>query len=128
MKSKYNNKKVTINGIVFDSMKEGNYYLFLKEKESRGEIINLRRQVEYELLPAIWVDRVKHLKTKDVIEKRCDQRATCYYADFVYTEPGTGDDVVIDVKSKITRKKDSYILKKKMMYALKGIKIREVIL
>lgn len=124
--SKYKNKKVVIDGMTFDSTKEGRFYLFLKEKEKNGEVSNLRRQVPYELIPEVWEDEIKHLKTKEKIVKRCVQRATHYLADFVYTDSVTGEDVVIDVKSDYTRRLSDYRLKKKMMRAFKGISIIEV--
>ena len=124
--SKYKNKKVIIDGIEFDSQKEGKFYLFLKQKEKDGEIDNLRRQVPYEVIPAVLEDEVRHLKTKDKIVRKCVQRATHYLADFVYTDTATGDDVVIDVKSDYTRKLSDYRLKKKMMLAYNGIAIIEV--
>lgn len=131
-KSKYNNKKKIVDGIEFDSGKEADYYLFLKRKESEGEIINLRLQVPFVLIPKVMEERtvVKHLKKGDRIETKpyVRQKETKYFADFVYTDPVTGLDEVIDVKSKITRKKESYRLKKKMMLAFLGIEIIEVVL
>ena len=124
--SKYQNKKTEVNGIVFDSKKEAEYYLILLHRLRNNEITNLRLQVPYELIPAVWVDEVKHLKTKDKTVRKCAQRATYYVADFVYTDTNTNEDIVIDVKSAITRKNPEYRLKKKMMYAFKGINIKEV--
>lgn len=124
--NKYRNTKTIVDGITFDSKKEANYYLFLKQKEADGEISNLRMQVPYEVIPEVWEDEVKHLKTKDKIVRRCIQRATHYVADFVYTVCETGNDEVVDVKSFITRKNPEYRLKKKMMRAFKGISIIEV--
>ena len=124
--SKYKNKMVVIDGIEFDSQKEGEFYLFLKQKEKDGEIANLRRQVPYEVIPAVWEDEVRHLKTKDKFVRKCVQRAAHYLADFVYTDTATGEDVVIDVKSDYTRTLSDYRLKKKMMLAYNGIAIIEV--
>ncbi len=124
--NKYQNKKTEVNGIVFDSKKEAEYYLILMHRLRNNEITNLRLQVPYELIPAVWVDEVKHLKTKDKTVRKCTQRATYYVADFVYTDTDTNEEVVIDVKSAITRKNPEYRLKKKMMYAFKGINIKEV--
>lgn len=126
--SKYLNKKVVVDGMEFDSKKEADYYLYLKQRLETGEISCLRRQVPYELIPAVYGERVKHLKTKDKVERVCLQKATNYYADFVYVETATGKEVVVDVKSKYTRTLADYRLKKKMMLAFKGIELTEVVL
>ena len=120
-KSKYGNKKVTFDGITFDSKKEGLYYLKLKDMERCGEISNLRLQVPFELIPAIYEDDVVHLKTKDKVVQRCVQKAVHYIADFVYEKDGK--EYVVDTKG---IRLGEYILKKKMMFALLGIKIIEV--
>lgn len=124
--SKYKNKKTEVYGIVFDSGKEASYYRFLKEQEEAGEISNLRMQVSYEIIPAVWEDQVVHLKTKDKVVRRCVQRATHYVADFVYTVTATGLEEIIDVKSAITRKNQAYRLKKKMMRAFHNIEVIEI--
>lgn len=120
-RNKYHAKKVEFYGITFDSKKEGLYYLKLKDMERRGEITDLRLQVPYELLPAIYRDEVVHLKTKDKVVKKLIQRAVTYVADFVYMQDGK--EVVIDAKG---MRLPDYILKKKMMLALKGIEVIEV--
>jgi len=119
--NKYHAKKVVFDGITFDSRKEGLYYLKLKDMERRGEISNLRLQVPYELLPAIYRDEVVHLKTKDKVVQKLVQRAVYYVADFVYDKEGKEN--VIDTKG---MRLADYILKKKMMLALKGIEVIEV--
>ena len=48
---KYRNKKVEVDGILFDSKKEANRYMELKLLEKAGEITDLKRQVRYELIP-----------------------------------------------------------------------------
>lgn len=126
MRNKFGNKRVTVDGIRFDSKKEAKFYLFLREAEKKGEISDLRLQVPYELIPAIYEDQVIHLKTKDKVVTKCVQKAVHYVADFVYTETATGLQAVVDVKSKITRRHPVYTLKKKMMRAFKGINIIEV--
>lgn len=124
--NKYKNIKTEIAGHKFDSRKEAKYSLLYKELEREGKILNLRMQVPYEIIPAVWVDEVVHLKTKDKVVRKCKQKAGHYVADFVYTDPETGKDVVVDVKSKITRSNPVYRLKKKMMLAFNGIEIVEV--
>lgn len=130
MRSKYHNTPVWRDGIKFQSKKEGDYYLYLKQLVREGKISNLRMQVEYELLPKVIGEKikVKQLKSgpKEVKCQYVKQQATHYLADFVYTVNETGEEKVIDVKSSATKKKESYRLKKKMMLALKGIDIIEV--
>ena len=109
-KSKYNNRKVTYQGLTFDSKKEFEYYLILKDKEKRGLVFNIKRQVPLEIQPA-FTDKtgVKH-------------RAITYKADFVYTDRLTGTTRYIDVKGFRT---EVYKLKKKLL-AYKNIIIEEV--
>lgn len=120
-KNKYHAKKVVFDGITFDSKKEGLYYLRLKEMLRDGEISNLRMQVPYELLPPIYRDEVVHMKTKDKVVQKLVQRAVNYVADFVYEKDGV--EYVVDTKG---MRLADYILKKKMMRALKGIDIIEI--
>lgn len=128
--NKYHNKPKWVDGIKFDSGKEADYYVYLKQLEKEGTISNLQMQVPFELLPTVHgtKTKVKHLKRgdKEIEVDYVRQKATNYYADFVYIITATGQREVVDVKSAITRKKDAYILKKKMMLALKGIEIIEV--
>ena len=119
--NKYHAKSVVIDGIKFPSGKEGERFLYLRELEKRGEIANLRRQVRFELLPAAYKDVVKHLKTKDKVVRRLFLNPVAYVADFVYKKDG--QTVVEDTKG---YKTPEYIIKKKMMYALKGIEIQEI--
>ena len=123
MRTKYGNRKVSVDGRVFDSRKEARYYLFLRDAERKGEISDLRMQVPYEIVPAIYEDEVVHLKTKDKIVKRCVQKAVHYVADFVYHDNATGREEVVDVKGVRT---EGYKLKKKMRLAFNGIAITEV--
>ena len=123
MRSKFGNRKAVIDGIRFDSKKEANFYLYLREAEKKGDISDLRLQVPYELIPAIYEDQVIHLKTKDKVVQRCVQKAVHYVADFVYIETSSNQEVVVDTKGFRT---PEYKLKKKMMRAFKGINIIEV--
>ena len=120
---KYGNKKTTVDGMVFDSKKEARYYMLYKQREKDGKISNLRMQVPFELIPAIYRDETVHLKTKDKIVRRCVQKAVKYIADFVYVNNDTGKEEVIDAKGFRTKE---YKLKKKMMLAFKDIEIIEV--
>lgn len=122
MTNKYKNKKTEVDGIVFDSRKEALYYKKFSQMQKDGEISNLRLQVPFELLPAIWEDRPVPLKSKVKSVRVLVQRNVVYIADFVYDTPEE-KDYVVDVKGKKTHE---YILKKKMMRALKGITVHEV--
>lgn len=109
--TKYNNKKVTVNGQVFDSKKEANRYKELLLLEKAGAIKDLRTQVKFTLIPS-----QRDEATGKVIERECS-----YKADFVYSE---GDKTVVeDVKGFRTKE---YVIKRKLMLWRYGIRIREV--
>lgn len=107
--SKYGNKKVEINGIVFDSKREARRWLELDMLAKAGEIQDLQRQVPFLLIPSQKVDG-------KVVE-----RAVSYVADFQYRE--NGKTIVEDAKG---CKTPEYKLKKKMMLFFYGVQIREV--
>ncbi len=123
--AKYRNVRVSWRGDNFDSRKEMRHWLLLQAMQEEGRISGLRRQVRYELLPAIWREEQVRLKTKTKTVRRSVQKAVYYVADFVYTDNATGKEVVADTKSAITRIDKVYV-KKKMMLALLGIEIREM--
>ena len=124
--SKYHNKPVWHDGIKFASGKEGDYYLYLKQLQENGVISNLQTQVPYEVIPPVYVEEVKHLKTKDKTVQRCIQRATYYFADFVYVTTATGEKEVVDVKGKTAPLTKEFRLKQKMMLARHGITVKIV--
>ena len=124
--SKYWNKKVVIDGITFDSQKEGNYYLYLKQLQENGEISNLRLQVSYEIIPTVYGEKVVHLKTKTKTVPYCIQRATHYVADFVYVEVATGKEHVVDVKGKTAPLTEGFKLKQKLMKYMNNITVEIV--
>ena len=118
---KYRNKRVEYEGIVFDSLKEKRRYCQLQILEKNGIISDLRLQVPFELIPAIYEDEVVQMKTKTKIKKKLVQRSTTYVADFVYIQDGKM--IVEDTKGFRTKE---YELKKKMMRAFLGIEIKEI--
>jgi hypothetical protein len=122
MRLKYGNKKSTYDGITFDSKKEMYRYIRLKSMQEEGLISDLRLQVPYELIPAIYEEEIVKLKTKTKVVKRCVQHAVKYVADFVYKDH-YGYEIVEDSKGLRT---EGYLLKKKMMRAFLGITIKEV--
>ena len=118
---KYKNKRVEFDGLIFDSLKEKRRYCELQILQKQGIISDLRLQVPYELLPAIYEDRTIQLKTKTKTQRKLVQRATTYVADFVYV--ADGKTIVEDTKGFRTKE---YELKKKMMRSLLGIEIHEI--
>ena len=148
-KAKYNNKKINVNGVVFDSMKEYKRYVQLKELEEAGAITDLQRQVKYVLIPAQYETYERYGKKGQQLKdgKRLLERECAYVADFVYKVPLTTEKlyaiadgkidsmevlhgyetVVEDVKG--YRKKgayDMFTVKRKLMLYVHGIRIKEV--
>ena len=107
--SKYNSRKITRDGITFDSVKEYRRWCELSLLERAGTIQNLQRQVKFELIPSQRIDG-------KVIERPCT-----YIADFVYTE--NGKMVVEDTKGFRTT---DYIIKRKLLLWVHGIRIQEI--
>lgn len=106
-KAKYNNQKVDVDGLTFDSKKEAKRFKELKLLLKAGHIGFLARQVEFQFN----VEGVK---------------VASYYADFCYRDAKTGEFIVEDVKSEVTRKLPVYRLKRKLMLSIHKIKIKEV--
>ena len=121
-RSKYGNKKAKANGRVFDSRTERSRYYTLQILEKAGEISDLRMQVPFEIIPAVYETVEVQLKTKTKQVQKLVQRAAHYVADFVYKDKD-GNMVVEDSKGFRTKE---YLLKKKMMRAFLGITIKEV--
>lgn len=124
-KSKYLNTKVTRDGIIFDSRKEADYYMHLKARERVGEVSNIRLQVPFELLPKQYKTETVQMKTKTKEKQVLVEREVVYVADFVYFDKSLNGNVVADVKNEHTKTQE-YIIKRKLMYYMYGIKILEV--
>ena len=123
-RSKYGNRKVTIEGINFDSEREAKRYLILKEYQNKGDISDLKLQVVYELIPAIKELKTVVLKTKTIQKEVTIQQAITYRCDFTYIKDGKL--VVEDVKISPKMLPPEYKLKKKLLRYVHGIDIREV--
>ena len=106
---KYHNKKVIIDGIEFDSKKEGNYYLKLKMLEKAGKIRDLKLHAPFVLIETFKLNDKTYRKMK-------------YIADFVYYDDKEKLHVV-DTKGYRTKE---YELKKKLMAWKYGIEIEEI--
>lgn len=107
-KNKYNN-----NG-KGSSIKERKRGAELELMQLAGIISDLQKQVPYELIPAHY----------EVVngKRKCIERACTYKADFVYYDIENKQLIVED--SKGFRTKD-YIIKRKLMLHMHGIKIKE---
>ena len=121
-KNKYHSKKVEFNGIVFDSKKEARRFAELSLLEKAGAIQDLQRQVKYVLIPAQrepdTVGARGGIKKGKTIEKEC-----AYIADFVYKDLTLNETVVEDTKGFKTK---DYIIKRKLMLYVHGIRIKEI--
>lgn len=106
---KYHNKKVTVNGLDFGSLKEAMHYTELVLRQKRGEIKNLQTQVKFELIPKIG-----------------KERACSYIADFVY-EDKDGNKIVEDVKGSKQMITDVFKIKRKLMKKIYDIDVKIVI-
>ena len=107
-KNKYNN-----NG-KGSSIKERKRGAELELMQRAGIISGLQKQVPYELIPANY----------EVVngKRKCIERACTYKADFVYYDVENKQLVVEDSKGFRTKE---YIIKRKLMLFVHGIKIKE---
>ena len=114
-RSKYGSKRTMVDGVLFDSKAEATRYVFLREREKRGEISHLELQPSFKLCG------------KDGLPLRYESgRQAVYRADFAYFCPEQNKRVVEDVKSKAT-KTQLYKLKKALVEAnFPAVKIVEV--
>jgi hypothetical protein len=83
-KNKYRNIKAEVDGIVFDSKKEAEYYIQLKLLKQAGEIRDFGVQQRYELQPTFKKNGKAY-------------RAITYIADFVIVNKD-GTTEVVDLK------------------------------
>lgn len=96
---KYNNNKIVLDGITFDSKEEARYYEYLKTKRAAGEIQNFELQPNYILQPSFKRDG------RTI-------RAITYTADFLVYHLD-GSEEVIDVKGMETQQG---IMRRKMFW------------
>jgi hypothetical protein len=104
--NKYKNKICYCNGIKFQSQDEMKRYVELRLLENMRMIKDLELQKKYEIIPP-----------------QRGEKAANYIADFAYTDVDTGEYIVEDVKGMKTRE---YILKRKLMLFVHGIRIKEI--
>ena len=90
----------------YDSNKEAKRAQILKYEEHSGIISDLIEQPVFELIP-----------------KQKGERAVKYVADFQYMRDG--ELIVEDVKSAVTKKLPVYIVKRKLLLWVHGIRVLE---
>lgn len=110
-RSKHRNKRCEISGEKFDSKAEGARFVQLRRMQEAGIISNLRRQVSFELAPAVKIPGKGRMSPP-----------LRYFADFTYEQDGK--TIIEDVKGqeKVT---EGYRIKRHLM-ALLGHQIVEV--
>ena len=103
---KYGNRKIEVDGYKFDSKAEAAHYQDLRLLARANKIRDLQVHPRWRL-------------TVNGID--CGY----YEADFAYFEDN--ERVVIDIKSPITAKNSTYRLKKRLIKAIYGLEIREIV-
>ena len=107
--SKYRAKKVEIDGIIFDSKAEGEFYRLLKKMKVSGEVKKFALQPKFELQP-----KYRQKGTNKAVQ------AITYTADFDVTM-ADGTREIIDIKGFPT---DVFRLKQKMFEYKYGVRLR----
>lgn len=109
--SKYGNKQeASSDGRVFSSKRERSRYEELLLLRKMGKIQHLMCQVKYELIPKQKINRFT-------------ERAVTYTADFVYRSTQDGQTHVEDAKGAKTQQ---YVIRRKLMLWIHGIRIEEI--
>lgn len=101
VRTKYGNRKVSVDGYTFDSQAEAKRYKQLALAQLAGSIENLTLQPQFKLLASFVNSQGKRV------------RGITYIADFTYVENGIS--IVEDVKGKRTK---DYIIKSKFFQHL----------
>lgn len=113
--NKWNNTKVEIDGILFDSKRESQVYLELKALQEKGEIRDLKCHPTFQLQPPF----------RDWSGKK--QQAISYTPDFHYFDK-FGNQHVVEVKNPVNVKDAAYRVKARMFMWQWPAVIYEVIL
>lgn len=114
-RTKYGARPVVVDGIRFDSTKESRRYGDLVLLAKVGAIRDLVLQPSFPLLVVeLWRPGPSNVVS-----------VGRFTADFQYVDGETGETVVEDVKSTFT-KTTAYRLRKRLVEAIHGIRIREV--
>lgn len=116
MENKYKNKRVTVDGMEFDSLKEARRYKELAFLQKKGHIKNLECQKKFVIIP-------KQLGE----DGKVAERETAYVADFYYEDTDTKKKVCEDVKG--YRDGGAYrifVIKRKLMRLIYKIAVKEI--
>ena len=134
--NKLHAQKTTYQGIEFASVRECTRYQELLLLQRAGKISDLELQVVYDLIPDCYevVETGEYYKTgakkgQPKTKRVCVERGVRYIADFKYTDTATGETVVEDAKGYRDTASATYkvfVLKRKLMLCIHGIKVREV--
>jgi len=119
--TKYHNRKTIFGGMEFDSKKEADRWAELNMLQRLGAIRNLRRQVEFVLIPTQKLPTPINQKSDGGSYMKSVEKAVKYVADFVYEKDG--QTVVEDTKGVRTKE---YIIKRKLMLYIFGIQVVEI--
>ena len=105
---KYRNKKTTVDGLLFDSLREAARWQELQLLERAGHIRGLQRQVSYELAPSVKFEGAKRA-----------QPPLRLIVDFAYTEKDRR--VLEDTKGFVT---PVFTAKRHILKHLTGLDVR----
>jgi len=123
-RTKYGNRKFEADGFKWDSQREYERWRVLCHMAANGEIKDLKRQIEFVLIPSLYEDVIIQLKTKTKAKRITVQRPISYVADFSYID-AEGNYIVEDVKISPKCLPKEYVLKKKLLRYFHGIEIKE---
>lgn len=119
--NKYHNRKIKVNGIIYDSKRELRRWNELLLLEKAGQITDLKRQVKFVLIPAQHepniIGKRGGIKQGKLLERECS-----YIADFVYIDKN-GILTVEDTKGIKTK---DYVIKRKLMLYTHKIRVKEI--
>lgn len=113
--NKYRNRKVTYDGITFDSLKEARRWAELQRLEKAGAIRDLVRQPVFVLAPSVRIEGEARARP-----------AIRYRADAGYVVAISCRPVVEDTKSPSTAMESTFRLKQHLMQSVHGISVRVV--
>ena len=121
--NKYYATKCEYNGEQFDSRREMRRFQELLILERAGHLTNLKRQIKYVLIPSQYKVYERYGKNGQRLKDKKEllEREVSYIADFVYEMDGK--TIIEDTKGVQTK---DYIIKRKLMLFVHGIKIKEV--